>query len=670
MFTHNFSKNYRHTNTTILTTTLLFLLTTQLLFAENRITQVDTLLWNGDPMTHIQLVITNDGYTENELEQWTKDLHTPCADLSESSHCGKARQAFDKIFTTSPFKEYKDFFNVIVITTESNQSGIGAENESDFDSFYSVYENEYRGITHNNSSTMDQAISTHAQGARGVVVISNFNNRAFGFSDGIFTYQSTGFSFPGVVVHELGHTIGTLTDSYKFANVYESHNVTKDSIASNAPWSQWIGTTYNNGNDTVGIYNKMGILYTKFYRPCQTDIMNNSLDNIFCPPTQEVIINRFHMMTFNLIDEFNPALGTKQITSPSTLFSGHVKSPNPNTMKVTWTLNNTIISNYQESLISICVDQINIGNNILRMKAIDTTNALKGSYRWGLTYTWTLQYSGGLNPDDCTQSVSSSSIIESSSIEIPVSSSGEIVESSSEINISSSEIAESSSEIIISSSEIVESSSETIISSSEIVESSSEISISSSAIVESSSEINISSSEIAESSSETIISSSEIVESSSETIISSSTIAESNSSSITQLSSNTVSGSSTEYRFIDEEPVEEFIPFVPPPPQYSSSNALDSTLSSSSMEIEMSSSMIVSPAPPEETAVIIQQSSKHRYPATLFTGKQLHREITAPAGATMLTLLNLNGTHVRTTSTQNPNLRGISESRVYIITFQ
>ncbi|MGL1902940.1 MAG: M64 family metallopeptidase [Fibrobacterales bacterium] len=775
MFTYTLSEKNRHNRPILLTITFCILFSASFIFAENRITQVDTLLWNGDPMTHIQLVITNDGYTASELEQWTKDIHTPCTDLSESSDCGEARQAFDKIFSTSPFKEYKDFYNVIVISTESNSSGIGDQDDSSFDSFYGIYESGFQGMSAGKRTTFDNTITQYGGQAKGIIVISNYQERAFGFTDGNITFQTTGISYPNVVVHELGHSLGALTDTYMLARVYESGNSTANATEVQAPWYSWIGTTYNNGQDTVGMYEEMGMLYKKFYKPCKTDYMNTALSEVFCPPTQAALIGRFHMLAFNLIDDFSPARGTIPITTPSTVFSGNVKTPQPNTMKVTWTLNNTIISNEQAEAISICVNQLSTGTNTLRMKAVDTTQAMKKSYRWGLTYSWTLQYNGGLNSDECTQPSSSSSIIESSSIEAssssviissssvetpvssarvssssvetPVSSarvssssvetpvSSEIVSSSSIETPASSEITSSSSVETPVSSEITSSSSVETPVSSEIVSSSSIETPVSSEIVSSSSIETPASSEITSSSSVETPVSSEIVSSSSiETpvsseIVSSSSIETPASSEITSsssvetpvsseivssssietpvsssahlipMSSHTLSSrSSIESGFIDEETtiipdetIGGFIPFFPPPPQLSSSTTPDNTMPSSytdeySSELNLSSSsalydensekeissssVIVYPAPPEETAALTYKKNTPAYAATLFNGSQLHQEIIVPPGATTLTLLNLNGTHIRTTSAHTPNLRGIAESRVYIITFQ
>ncbi|MBK7871383.1 MAG: hypothetical protein IPJ74_12275 [Saprospiraceae bacterium] len=67
----------------------------------------DTLLYNGDINSRINIVILSDGYQANELNKFVND----------------AQHFSDELFTQQPFISYKKYFNVFIIKVPSNQSG-------------------------------------------------------------------------------------------------------------------------------------------------------------------------------------------------------------------------------------------------------------------------------------------------------------------------------------------------------------------------------------------------------------------------------------------------------------------------------------------------------------------------------------------------------------------
>src|SRR5690349_6965632 len=69
--------------------------------------QVDTLFKNGSLIERINLVFVGDGYQVNELGKFRTDVDN----------------IVTEIFSQSPFKEYKNYFNAFAIKVISNQSG-------------------------------------------------------------------------------------------------------------------------------------------------------------------------------------------------------------------------------------------------------------------------------------------------------------------------------------------------------------------------------------------------------------------------------------------------------------------------------------------------------------------------------------------------------------------
>ncbi|MGL1934818.1 MAG: M64 family metallopeptidase [Fibrobacterales bacterium] len=384
---------------TTLTFRLLFLLSATILFGANRVVQVDTLLWSGPPLSHIQLVITNDGYTAAETELFNKGINTPCQDLSHTSACGHARKAFDKLFSTSPFFEYQDFFNVIVITTESNESGIGMPGLTDLDSYYKIHRLFSGGAKHHNTTTMTTTIDQYAAEARGIFILSNEPGSNLGNASGIYTYQTTGLIWAPTFVHEAAHVLGGLSDTYAGSTNHDAANATPSSDPQSSPWKDWIGTEYSHFDSTysIGMYPVENVQGNTFYTPCLFDYMTSIGQEIFCPVNQEAMIKRFNFNVFNHIDNATPAFGPVSISQYYTLFSIDAKVTYPtNTIKAIWTLNGNILPSNDHQLY-ISAGDLAIGQtNTLEVKAADSTSAIRTDYRWGQTYQWTLNYSGGL----------------------------------------------------------------------------------------------------------------------------------------------------------------------------------------------------------------------------------------------------------------------------------
>jgi hypothetical protein len=84
--------------------------------------RVVAILDNGNPATKVDLLILGDGYTEDEHDEFV----------------AKARELADILFTTSPFKERKDDFNVWALAPATAESGVSRPSHRDPD--------QYRGI--------------------------------------------------------------------------------------------------------------------------------------------------------------------------------------------------------------------------------------------------------------------------------------------------------------------------------------------------------------------------------------------------------------------------------------------------------------------------------------------------------------------------------------------
>lgn len=168
---------------------------------------------NGSPEGKVDLLILGDGYTSAEQSKFERD----------------ARRLSDILFSTSPFKEHKQDFNVWGLCPPSAESGIsrpstGLYRSSPLGASYDAFGSERYILTYDN-----KAFRTIASFAPYDFVEILVNNRTYG-GGGIFNLYGTvsGDSTwaPYIFVHEFGHHFAGLADEYYTSSVaYSSPTV-------------------------------------------------------------------------------------------------------------------------------------------------------------------------------------------------------------------------------------------------------------------------------------------------------------------------------------------------------------------------------------------------------------------------------------------------------------
>ena len=172
--------------------------------------RVHALLDNGDPASKVDLLVLGDGYTAGEMADYRKAAEGVVAAL----------------FAEEPFRSRKSDFNVWIIETPADKSGIsrpraGVFRNSPLGARYNSFDSE-RYIL----SLEDHAWRDAAAAAPYDTVIMLVNERKYG-GGGIYNLYSTaaaGSAFaPYLYVHEFGHHFAGLGDEYYTSPVsYES----------------------------------------------------------------------------------------------------------------------------------------------------------------------------------------------------------------------------------------------------------------------------------------------------------------------------------------------------------------------------------------------------------------------------------------------------------------
>ena len=232
--------------------------------------------------------------------------------------------------------------------------------------------NIHRLITPTNSANLSSTLSSNFPEYDQVVVIGN--TPYYGGLKGEIATITNHASAGEIAAHELGHSFADLADEYYAGDQYfrEHPNMTQQPDPNLVKWKNWIGT---NG---IGVYQYCcGGWSPWWYKPhnnCKMEFLGPE----YCSVCKEAIIEAIHGFVKPVVS-YTPAPGTTiESTTGKFLdfrFTKLIK-PIPNTLKVQWKLDGTVISENSES---VRLDQ-NImapGTHTLTATVTDTTALLR-----------------------------------------------------------------------------------------------------------------------------------------------------------------------------------------------------------------------------------------------------------------------------------------------------
>src|SRR5258706_3478444 len=156
---------------------------------------------SGDPATKVDLLVMGDGYTVAERSKFEKD----------------ARRFLEKLFSTSPFRELRQDFNVWGLCPPAEDSGIarpssGIYRRSPLGATYDTFDSERYVLTMENRNLRDIASFAPYEFIEILV-----NGKTYG-GGGIFNQYATVAIDNGwagyVGVHEFGHHFAAFADEY------------------------------------------------------------------------------------------------------------------------------------------------------------------------------------------------------------------------------------------------------------------------------------------------------------------------------------------------------------------------------------------------------------------------------------------------------------------------
>ncbi len=172
--------------------------------------QVVAIHESGDPATKVDLLLMGDGYTVDEHDDFI----------------AKAKELTDILFSTSPFNERADDFNIWAVAPAAAQSGVsrpstGTFRDSPIGATYDAFRSERYILTFDNKAMRRIASSAPYDF---IEILTNTEVYGGGGIYGLFSTAAANSEWaPYLFVHEFGHHFAGLADEYYTSSVaYEA----------------------------------------------------------------------------------------------------------------------------------------------------------------------------------------------------------------------------------------------------------------------------------------------------------------------------------------------------------------------------------------------------------------------------------------------------------------
>ena len=192
--------------------------------------KVDVLMENGPASEKLDMVILGDGYSKAEMEKFRKD----------------AKRLTGALFNTEPFKTRIKDFNVRLVETPSEVSGVTKPHHNIYKRtplsvHYSSFDSERYALTYDNKTIRDIASVVPYDF---MVILINEKTYGGGGIYGLYTTVSVDNKYAEyIMIHELGHHMAALADEYYTSAV--SYEVPKITVE---PWESNITAMFDKKN--------------------------------------------------------------------------------------------------------------------------------------------------------------------------------------------------------------------------------------------------------------------------------------------------------------------------------------------------------------------------------------------------------------------------------------
>ncbi|WP_309610142.1 M64 family metallopeptidase [Flavobacterium sp.] len=354
---------------------------------KSQVFDIHNIQIKGDQNKYINIAVLGDGYTINE----------------QQSFVDKATILIDDLFSQEPWSNYKNYFNIFAIKVISNESGIKHPNispdcagsmvpTSNPNNFFGTsfdYYGIHRLVVPTDSQKITSVLASNLPDYDIVIVIANTS--FYGGSGGSYATVTTYPTAKEILIHELGHSAGSLADEYYAGDMYnaERANMTQQSNPNLIKWKNWL----NNSPIAIIPHGTSGVSST-WFKPTTNACKMEIFDVPFCNVCKENIIENFHLKV-NPIVNYTPANNTT-INSSNQFINFNLTElmkPIPNTLNIKWQLDSNIFNTNLETY-QINQTSLTNGTHTLTATVVDETPFVKTNNHSTIHYntvTWTIQ---------------------------------------------------------------------------------------------------------------------------------------------------------------------------------------------------------------------------------------------------------------------------------------
>lgn len=361
---------------------------------------VNTLFETGSSSRRIDLVFISEGYTESELPIFR--LH--------------AAYAKDVLFSSEPFKEYRNYFNAFALSVASPESGSDHPSQGIFKTTY--FNSSYDSYGLGQALTIppndrDPDIENGYGKAYHLLeqLLPNWDMLIFIVNDPVFggwgdsrgVICSADASIGEVIAHELGHTLANLGDEYSDAfpddpePLVEQPNTTQETRRELIKWKAWIedSTPIPTPNSTyysrvVGLFEGARYHSKGWYRP-KFRCRMNYLINPFCEVCTEALAKSICART-GILDSVSPEERRVQLDFDALALSVTPMRPATHTLQVSWYIDGQRVSDPDDSHLGLEISRAGLRPGLHRVTVevfdptplvrTDPENLLKAEVTW------------------------------------------------------------------------------------------------------------------------------------------------------------------------------------------------------------------------------------------------------------------------------------------------
>jgi hypothetical protein len=330
---------------------------------------VTTVLNSGRANNRYNLVFVGDGYTQGEMSTYAQNV----SDLLNRT-----------ILTTQPFATYRTYFNAYRVDVASPVSGISNDPTDGITRSTPLAMRFYCfGLARLLCVSFERAdaYAAYAPGHDNVIALAN--TTTYGGSGGLVTtVAGRNASAGGIVVHEMGHSIGGLGDEYdtpfdRASGVEPTYpNVTAYLEAqmrqARTKWWRWLGAATPDGG-TVGVFEGASQFHFGLFRPSVNSLMH-TLGQRFNLPSAEALVEALYRKV-RPVDQATSTAITLGRTSQVTVVP---MQPVGTSLQVTWRLDGrTVATASGQSTLDLSRVTMTAGRHTLTATVVDPTTFVR-----------------------------------------------------------------------------------------------------------------------------------------------------------------------------------------------------------------------------------------------------------------------------------------------------